>query len=157
FSSKLAEGLSIVERSPQSAPDQLAIIEAEGEKLRGKQSQQAADLVSTRLAATIRAEVEQSEGRAVRSVDGETAQHKDGSWAVTRVKVLFEGEESAEESQAGGDIAVIKEIEPISDVDIQVEVGGATSDDQDDESGSDENTDETKQVLAEQSSLDPKT
>lgn len=121
--SKLAEGIDTVVISPQGAPDQLAMIEAEGERLRGKQTQQAASLASTRLAAAIRSDVEQSEQRAVRSVDVQTAKGKDGLWTVTGVKVVFEGSESAGFTAESGDIAAMKDIDPIADVDIQVEVG----------------------------------
>lgn len=127
FGSRLAEGLSAVERSPRNAPEQLAMIEAEGEKLRDRQADQAADLVRTKLAAAIRADVEASEGREVRSVDVRTAKDESGSWTVTGVKVVLEGtgEPEAGSSPEPGEIAAVQGIAPIADVDIRVEVGGA--------------------------------
>ncbi|WP_027085063.1 stage III sporulation protein AF [Cohnella panacarvi] len=124
FAGKLAEGMDAVVKSPQGAPDQLATIEAEGERLRGKQSQQAANLVSVRLAAAIRSDIELGEERAVRSVDVRTAQGKDGNWAITGVKVVLEGEDGGEAGAPRGSIAAMSDIDPIADVDIRVEIGG---------------------------------
>lgn len=123
FASKLADGIETVASSPQGSPDQLAMIEAEGERLRSRQSQQAASLVSVRLAAAIRSDVELSEQRAVRSVDVQTAEDKDGNWTVTGVKVVLEGKDGSETASARGNIAAMNDIDPIADVDIRVEVG----------------------------------
>ncbi|MFD0670536.1 stage III sporulation protein AF [Cohnella sp. GCM10027633] len=126
FGDKLAEGLSSVERSPQGAPEQLAMIEAEGARLRANLTDQAANLAAARLASAIRSDVEASENRAVRSVDVRSARDKDGGWTVTGVKVVFE-QTDAEASRSAGAIASVKEVEPIAAVDIQVEVGGERS------------------------------
>lgn len=154
FGSQLAAGLSTVERSPQSAPEQLAMIEAEGEKLRDRQSKQAADLVQTKLAAAIRADVEASEGREVRSVDVRTAKDDSGSWTVTGVKIVLEGtdEAGADPSPAPGGIAPVQGIEPIADVDIRVEVGGKASGGESPEAGGGT---EAREALAATSALDP--
>lgn len=124
FASKLADGIDTVVQSPTRAPDQLAMIEAEGERLRGKQSQQAANLVSARLAAEIRSDIELNEERAVRSVDVQTAQGKDGNWTITGIKVVLEGEDGTEAASPRGNIAAMSDIDPIAEVDIRVEVGG---------------------------------
>jgi stage III sporulation protein AF len=87
FSSKLADGLSAVELKPDSADQQMAMIEEEGAKLRDKHGAQAANLVSTKLAAAIRSEVEQSEQREVRKVDVElifASKWKIGRWSRVR-------------------------------------------------------------------------
>ncbi|MFC5532570.1 stage III sporulation protein AF [Cohnella yongneupensis] len=165
FGSKLAEGLDIVEKSPQIAPDQLAMIESEGEKLRNRQSEQAANLVSTRLAAAIRSDVEANEQRAVRSVDVQTAQDKAGNWTVTSVKVVLERTDGGESSQAKGAIAPMKEIDPIASVDIHVEVGGELnssssngSSSEDGDSRKDEAVgDQAQEAMAEETDLDSRT
>jgi len=152
FAGKLADGLDTVVQSPPRAPDQLAMIEAEGERLRSKQSQQAANLVSTRLAAQIRSDIELHEERAVRSVDVQTAQGKDGNWAITGIKVVLEGEAGSEEASPRGNIAAMSDIDPIADVDIRVEVGGERR--QGSESNGDE---EALQATAEENRLDRET
>ncbi len=124
FVGKLADGIDTVAKSPQGAPDQLAMIEAQGERLRGRQSEQAANLVSTRLAAAIRSDIELSEERAVRSVDVQTAQGKDGNWTITGIKVVLEGDDGLEAALPRGNIAAVRGVDPIADVDIRVEVGG---------------------------------
>jgi stage III sporulation protein AF len=125
FGDKLAEGISTVERSPEGAPEQLAMIEANGEKLRDKQSDQAANLVSTQLAAAIRTDIEESEHRQVRTVDVQTAKDKSGNWDVTGVTVEFELAEADDSSpdQTDQPIASMQGIEPIAAVDIQIDVG----------------------------------
>ncbi len=124
FALRLADGIDTVTKSPQGAPDQLAMIEAQGERLRGRQSEQAANLVSTRLAAAIRSDIELSEERAVRSVDVQTAQGKDGNWTITGIKVVLEGEDGLEAASTRGNIAAVRGVDPIADVDIRVEIGG---------------------------------
>lgn len=158
FGSQLAAGLGTVERSPQSAPEQLAMIEAEGEKLRDRQAKQAADLVQTKLAAAIRADVEASEGREVRSVDVRTAKDDSGGWTVTGVKIVLEGTAeagaSANPSPAPGEIAPVRGIEPIADVDIRVEVGGGSGGGDSPEAGGGT---EAREALAATTALDPDT
>ena len=157
FTSKLADGIDTVVKSPQGAPDQLAMIEAEGERLRGKQSQQAASLVSARLAAAIRSDIELSEQRPVRSVDVQTAEGKDGHWTVTGVKVVLEGGESAESANSRRDIAAMKGIEPVADVDISVEVGSGITGNRVSDNGGATGDGEAVEAMAEESRLDRET
>lgn len=157
FANKLADGIDTVVKSPQGAPDQLAMIEAEGERLRGKQSQQAANLVSARLAAAIRTDVELNEERAVRSVDVQTAESKDGQWTVTGVKVVLEGDENAESANRPGDIAAMKGIEPITDVDIRVDVGGEILRDHESDSDRANGDDKAVEAMAEENRPDRET
>lgn len=124
FGERLADGLTQVERSPLTAPEQLAMIEAEGERLRSRHSEQAEKLAAARLASAIRADLEASESRPVRSVDVQSSQGKDGSWTVTGVKVVFEAAATSDaDSASHGAIAAVEEISPIADVDIRIEVG----------------------------------
>ncbi|MCD9021329.1 stage III sporulation protein AF [Cohnella silvisoli] len=127
FTTKLAEGLDAVERTPQEGAEQLAMIEKEGAKLRDKQNIQAADLVSARLESAIRSEVEQSEKRGVRKVDVVLERGNDGSLAVAKVIVLLEPEQVGGESSRVRSAA--KEVDPIADVDIQIKVDSWPSDD----------------------------
>lgn len=122
FSSKLAEGLRIVEQKPQDADVRLAMIEEEGAKLRDKHTVQAAELVSARLESAIRSEVEQSEQRAVRRVDVVLGRGSNGELAVA--KVVVELEPAAVDTQSSPTPSAVKEIEPIEAVDIHVEVEG---------------------------------
>lgn len=118
FSSRLSESLNTVEFAPQRAADELALIEEEGAKLRDKRNVQAADLVTTRLEAAIRKEVEQAENRSVQKVDVITKRESDGSLTVTKVSILFEPEPDTEASS----VAEVADVEPIAAVDIQIEV-----------------------------------
>ncbi|MBO9598188.1 MAG: stage III sporulation protein AF [Cohnella sp.] len=151
FAGKLADGIDTVVKSPQGAPDQLAMIEAEGKRLRGKQSQQAANLISSRLAAAIRSDVELGERRAVRSVDAQTAEGKDGYWTVTGVKVVLEGEDGSEAVSGRGNIAAMNDIDPIADVDIRVEIGGDSAGDRE------SNGEKELEAMAEENPLDRET
>jgi stage III sporulation protein AF len=129
FSTKLAESLNSVELAPQGAADELTMIEEEGAKLRDKQNVQAADLVSTRLEAAIRSEVEQSENRTVRDVEVVTEKEKGGSLTVTKVIVLLE-----QEQQVAADSSrvqpLVNDVDPIAAVDINIEVESWPSDDE---------------------------
>ncbi len=120
FSSKLADGLSAVELKPDSADQQMAMIEEEGAKLRDKHGAQAADLVSTKLAAAIRSEVEQSEQREVRKVDVELERDPDGALRVAKVAVLLEPEPTS--SAEVPPVSPAENIEPIAAVDIRIEI-----------------------------------
>ncbi|TFE29890.1 stage III sporulation protein AF [Cohnella luojiensis] len=118
FSSKLADGLSAVELTPDSADRQMAMIEEEGAKLRDKHGAQAADLVSMKLAAAIRSEVEQSEQREVRKVDVELERGSDGALSVAKVAVLLEPEPTSSAVPP----APSENIEPIAAVEIRIEI-----------------------------------
>ncbi|BBI33073.1 stage III sporulation protein AF [Cohnella abietis] len=120
FSSKLTEGLNAVEREPQGAVDQLAMIEAEGAKLRDKQSLQAAKLVTAKLESAIRDEVEQSEQRQVRKVDVVLERVSNGSLTIAKVVIVLEPEPSKTGDRSSP--PVVKEVEPIAAVDIHVQV-----------------------------------
>lgn len=122
FTSKLAEGLSTVEKSPQGAASQLAMIEEEGAKLRDKQQIQAAKLVSAKLETSIRNEVEQSEERGVRKVDVELKRGVDGELTVAKVVVMLEPAQA--ESTGQSDSSPVREMEPIEPVDIRIDVEG---------------------------------
>jgi len=119
FGSRLAEGLLTVERSPQGAADQLALIEAEGGKLRNRHDMQAAELVSAKLAAEIASDVESSENRGVRKVDVKTETSAAGGLTVSKVVVVLAPERDAEASPAD---TKRNEIAPIADVDISIDV-----------------------------------
>ena len=154
FGSKLADGLVSVERSPRGAPEQLAMIEAEGAKLRDKQAVRAANLVSTKLAAAIREDVEANEGRKVSGVDVRTAKDDGGGWKVTGVTIVLEASAAAdpETSKPAGDIARVKGIEPIPDIDIRVGVGVGS--DAGEDGGESE---EAVEAMAQGAAIDPKT
>jgi len=119
FSDKLTEGLNAVERTPQSANQQLAMIEEEGARLRDKRSTQAAELVSARLETAIRSDVERSEQRGVREVNVALERGVDGVLTVAKVVVLLEPETAA--VQNGINSAPIKDVEPIAAVDIRIQ------------------------------------
>lgn len=120
FNGKLAAGMEAVERTPEAAPDELALIEREGEKLRNRQNIQAADLVSVRLASAIQNEVEASENRKVRKVDVQTTRTDDGAWTVAKVTVLLEPERQTLEQN--GNLPPIGEVKPIEEVNIDISV-----------------------------------
>lgn len=128
FTNKLSQGLSAIETEPQNAPDQLAMIEADGSKLRDKQNAQAAKLVTARLEASIRSEVEQNENRGVSKVDVSLERGPDGEVQVAKVVVLLEetpeDKASADEAAPTGDTASsgISDIDPVAPVDIRIEV-----------------------------------
>jgi stage III sporulation protein AF len=129
FSNKLAESLNIVEQAPQGAADELAMIEEEGARLRDKQNVQAADLVSTRLEAAIRSEVEQSENRTVRNVKVVTEKDKGGSLTVTQVIVLLDLEQQVAADQSHNQ-SIVNDVNPIAAVDINIEVESWPSNDE---------------------------
>ncbi len=120
FTSKLTASLDVVEHSPQRASQQLAMIEEEGAKLRNKHNDQAAQLVSAKLEAAIRSEVEQSEQRGVRKVDIKLERGKDDSLQVAKVVILLEPESARSSSSSVS--SSHKEVEPIAEVDIHIEV-----------------------------------
>ncbi|QMV44245.1 stage III sporulation protein AF [Cohnella cholangitidis] len=120
FTSELAAGLQSVEQNPQGAGDQLAMIEEAGARLRDKHQMQAAELVSSRLEASIRNEVEQSEQREVRSVDVQLEHGKDGALNVAKVVVLLEPEEAVPSRTSLS--SPVREVDPIAAVDVQVDV-----------------------------------
>lgn len=132
FSSKLATGLNAVELAPQGASSQLAMIEEEGAKLRGKHEDQAAELVSARLESAIRSEVEQSEQREVRKVDVALERGADGALTVAKVVVLLEPESVGKQSDPSPSPSPspVKEVGPIAAVDIRIEVESWPSDPQ---------------------------
>ncbi|MFC4599199.1 stage III sporulation protein AF [Cohnella hongkongensis] len=130
FGSKLSEGLQAVESTPAGAPRQLAMIEAEGAKLRESRLAQAADLAAARLESEIRSEVERTGERAVRRVDVDLEKVSDGSLAVAKVSIELEPDAAAQAAEAGasgagGDPIREVEVEAVADVEIEVEVGGA--------------------------------
>ncbi|RKP57173.1 stage III sporulation protein AF [Cohnella endophytica] len=128
FDSKLAAGLNSIELEPRSAPDQLAMIEEAGAKLRNKQQAQAAELVTARLEASIRSEVEQSEHRGVSKVDVKLERRNDGSMDVAKVVVSLEPAPvqttSPDASSSPGASAAnsVQEMQPVTPVDIRIEV-----------------------------------
>jgi stage III sporulation protein AF len=121
FGQKLAADMESAQRSPDYAPDQLAQIEADGAKLRGKQQSLAADLVAAELSATIRSAVASSEHRAVKRVDVKTGLDQNGQWAVETVAIVLESPQatSADDGQ-NRPIADVKPIAPVG-VDIAIE------------------------------------
>ncbi|MFC5701059.1 stage III sporulation protein AF [Cohnella faecalis] len=145
FGDRLAAGLSQVEEAPGGAPDQLAMIEQEGAKLRDRQAKQTSELVTARLAEQIRADVAQSEGRPVRSVDIKTDRNADGAWLVKEVAIVLDGTSpqadghlSGEADSSGGAIAdsasspeksasrPIADIAPVAPVDpVEVDIAGS--------------------------------
>lgn len=134
FTSKLADGLNAVEQTPQGAAEQLAMIEAEGAKLRDKQDAQAADLVTARLESSIQREVEQSEHRGVQKVDVVWERGEDGSLSVAKVMILLEPEQKVAVSSPKS--LPVKEVEPIAAVDIQIHVDTLPKPDQETASAS---------------------
>ncbi|WEK55595.1 MAG: stage III sporulation protein AF [Candidatus Cohnella colombiensis] len=124
FTSEISSSLAIVEKSPESAKLQLAKIEADAQKLREKQTTRANELVSERLASSIRQEVERSEGRSVRNVEVNLQQLDDGNWDVANVNVVLESQitEPDRTSQQTGKLSTIQEVEPIAAVDVRIHV-----------------------------------
>jgi stage III sporulation protein AF len=139
FTSKLADGLNSVEQAPQGAAEQLAIIEAEGAKLRDKQDAQAADLVTARLETSIRSEVEQSEHRGVRKVDVIWERGQDGSMSVAKVLILLEPEQK--DAVSSPESLPVKEVNPIAAVDIQIQLDTLPKHDQEAASASPDSKD----------------
>lgn len=120
FSSQLAASLNSVEQVPQGAADELAMIEAEGAKLRNRQTVQAAELVSARLESAIIKEVEQAENQAVQKVDVAVEQEADGTFAVTKVFILLESNQ--EKTELAASEIEVSDVDPIAAVDIRIEV-----------------------------------
>ncbi|MFC5403945.1 stage III sporulation protein AF [Cohnella soli] len=123
FGSKLAGGLTAVEQESMNAPSRMAMIEADGAKLRDKQTAQAAKLVTARLEAAIRQEVEQSEKRGVSRVDVSLERGTDGSVQVAGVAVTLEPDDAAGTgigAEAGTASNGVKDIVPV-DIDVTVE------------------------------------
>jgi stage III sporulation protein AF len=118
FTGKLAAGLQAVEQSPQGADSQLAMIEEAGAALRDKHQIQATELVTSKLEASIRSEVEQTEQRKVRKVDVVLGQESDGSLSVAKVVVLLEPETAAADRKS--ESPSIREVKPVEAVDIQI-------------------------------------
>lgn len=120
FSSQLATSLNSVEQVPQGAANELAMIEAEGAKLRDTRNIQAAELVSAKLGSAIRKEIENTESHAVQKVEVGVEQEADGTFAVTKIVVLLEPEQEAARTHQTGD--EVKDVAPIAAVDIRIEV-----------------------------------
>jgi stage III sporulation protein AF len=118
---RLAEGLQSVEKAPGRSEDELALIEAEGEKLRDGHRLQAERLAAARLEAEIKNEVERSEQRPVRKVVVGLERDMDGALAVAGVMVELEPASAAgkpEERRTGPESLAV---EAVADVDIRVE------------------------------------
>ncbi len=126
FGSQLAQGLQSVEQSPEGAGRQLAMIKADGAKLRDRKAAQAAELAAARLESEIGKEVEQAEGRSVRRVSVGLEKVTDGSLAVVQVMIELEPEAPGRPSGRGGGAHAeeIREVEAVADVEIEVGVGG---------------------------------
>jgi len=121
---KLAEGLRSVEKEPDGADRQLAMIEANGAKLRESRMTQAAQLTAARLESEIKREVEQAGGRAVRRVAVGLEKVSDGTLAVAKVSIELEPGDS--EIPVDGETASadpIREVQAVADVEIEVDVG----------------------------------
>ncbi|XID94145.1 stage III sporulation protein AF [Paenibacillaceae bacterium WGS1546] len=116
---KLAAGLQAVERAPGDADAQLARIEAEGAKLREGHLAQAERLVSAKLEAEIRGELERSGHEGVRDVAVSLGRGKDGEWAAAKVVVELAPAGSGQDP-GGGESSRIREVE---DVNVVVRVG----------------------------------
>jgi stage III sporulation protein AF len=134
FGTKLAEGLVSVERDSYSAPEQLAQIEQDGARIRDKQTDRAAQLVTVRLSQEIRQAVEKSEKKAVSRVDIKTARDTDGTLAVASVTIVLGVDGSSAISQGNdademNNAKPIADIKPITPVTIDVTAGSGPAED----------------------------
>jgi len=128
FGSRLAQGLQSVEKTPEGAGRQLAMIEADGAKLRESRLAQAANLTAAKLESEIRSEVEQVGGRPVRRVQVDLEKVSDGSLAVAKVSIELEPETVSAGVGSDGDLSgEIRDVEAVADVEIEVKVGGGTA------------------------------
>ncbi len=136
FGSELAKGLQAVEKAPAGADRQLAMIEADGAKLRESRLAQAAELTSAKLESEIRTEVEKAGGHPVRRVKVDLEKVSDGSLAVAKVSIELEPDPAEATGSKGADSAgPIRgvAVEAVADVEIQVEVGGEKATEEEDD------------------------
>jgi len=124
FDAKLAAGLQSVERMPEGAGAQLAMIEAEGAKLRDGHRLEAERLVAAKLAEEIKREVELDGKRSVREATVELERKPDGSLSVAKAVVeLRQPGASAEDGRTGAE--PVPDVEAIADVEIAIgDIGG---------------------------------
>jgi stage III sporulation protein AF len=117
FGSKLSEGLDSAERTPMNTKAELSQIQDEGVKLKNRQDEQAADLGTSKLSASIREEVERTEHVDVRQVEVNAERQADGGWNIQSVTVTLEPR-----PQEGELRSPVGEIEPIAQVDVRIDV-----------------------------------
>ncbi|SFB20224.1 stage III sporulation protein AF [Cohnella sp. OV330] len=124
---KLAAGIEWAEREPVGGEDrsQLEAIMAEAKRIGAGMDEQAAKLAVAGLEAQIKAVVEQEEDVKVGSVEVSAEPAADGALAVESVKIRLVAPEAGITAEGGEPIA---EVEPVSPVVVDVEVGTGADD-----------------------------
>jgi stage III sporulation protein AF len=133
FGGKLVSELDTAAKPAFIASDELSRIRQEGRTLHEKQNEDTASLVAARLAEQMKADIEQSEKRPVRSVVVNVETVPDGRLSVRGVTVTLESAAEADGPAVDGkeEVKPVSRVEPVAPVTVEVPpVGGTTSETQ---------------------------
>ncbi|MCC3373387.1 stage III sporulation protein AF [Cohnella sp. REN36] len=131
FGAKLSAGIAAVERQPDTAPNQLAQIEADAGRLRASRDDQASRLAAVMLEGEIRTTVEQETGLRVDKVTVALAGQPDGAMTATGVTVQLGDAPAGADGGKGNDGSAPGEIRPVAPIRVElpdIEIGAPATD-----------------------------